>query len=290
MAVTFTTTNGSTTVTVSDNDSGAKVGDYVVFENVSGLSGANLPTLLEERAQYVTKLNGTASYNIELSAAADGNNTAAGQADALYYLESGSANAVIGPGWGAGTWGRGTWGSGAATPVSLPERLLFLEQFNNDMIWNIQDGEIYYWEYDDFFTNRSVALSSLTGARAVPQQVGKTMFTSSGHLLALACTEYYRDTTAGITISSITNVGTTATITTASPHGLEVLDWVEFSGQTPVVYQGEYQIRVKAKDTHGMQSDWSDPLTISMPKSRFVDIFHNIIKLFYRYSILDIQL
>jgi hypothetical protein len=54
--------------------------------------------------------------------------------------------------------------------------------------------------------------------------------------------------------------------------------------------QGEYQIRVKAKDTHGMQSDWSDPLTISMPKSRFVDIFHNIFSLFDLYSILSIQI
>lgn len=33
--------------------------------------------------------------------------------------------------------------------------------------------------------------------------------------------------------------------------------------------QGDYQIRVKAKDIHGMQSEWSDPLPISMPKSKY---------------------
>ena len=36
--------------------------------------------------------------------------------------------------------------------------------------------------------------------------------------------------------------------------------------------QGDYQIRVKAKDEHGAQSVWSDPLPISVPKSKAIDI------------------
>lgn len=32
--------------------------------------------------------------------------------------------------------------------------------------------------------------------------------------------------------------------------------------------QGTYQIRVKAKDIHGAESDWSDPLVVSMPKNK----------------------
>ena len=32
--------------------------------------------------------------------------------------------------------------------------------------------------------------------------------------------------------------------------------------------QGEYQIRVKARDIYGFESEWSDPLTVSMPKSK----------------------
>jgi len=38
-------------------------------------------------------------------------------------------------------------------------------------------------------------------------------------------------------------------------------DWTE---------QGSYEIKVKAKDDHGVQSEWSDLLPISMPKARFV--------------------
>ena len=34
--------------------------------------------------------------------------------------------------------------------------------------------------------------------------------------------------------------------------------------------QGIYTIKVKAKDIHGSESDWSDPLPITMPKSKLV--------------------
>ena len=31
--------------------------------------------------------------------------------------------------------------------------------------------------------------------------------------------------------------------------------------------KGDYEIRVKAKDDHGVMGEWSEPLPISMPKS-----------------------
>ena len=34
--------------------------------------------------------------------------------------------------------------------------------------------------------------------------------------------------------------------------------------------QGSYEIKVKARDEHGLESEWSDPLAVSMPKSRGV--------------------
>jgi len=35
---------------------------------------------------------------------------------------------------------------------------------------------------------------------------------------------------------------------------------------------GNYMIRVKAKDVHGTESEWSDPLSISMPKNEIISI------------------
>ena len=42
--------------------------------------------------------------------------------------------------------------------------------------------------------------------------------------------------------------------------------------------QGNYEIRVKAKDENGVQSEWSDPLPIIMPKNRAI----NFNSLFFR--------
>ena len=55
----------------------------------------------------------------------------------------------------------------------------------------------------------------------------------------------------------------------------EFSEWIgpKNSGQTASAShtwteQDDYQIRVKAKDEHGVQSEWSDPLPISMPKNK----------------------
>jgi Peptidase family C25/PKD domain len=50
--------------------------------------------------------------------------------------------------------------------------------------------------------------------------------------------------------------------------------------------KGDYEIRVKAKDDHGVQGEWSDPLPISMPKNKllvntpFVDFLERFPQLF----------
>lgn len=50
--------------------------------------------------------------------------------------------------------------------------------------------------------------------------------------------------TAGETISTISHVTTTATLTTATDHGLETGDFVTVSGATPSAYNGTFQITV----------------------------------------------
>jgi hypothetical protein len=50
--------------------------------------------------------------------------------------------------------------------------------------------------------------------------------------------------TAGQTISTITHVSTTATLTTATDHGLVTGDFITVSGATPAAYNGTFQITV----------------------------------------------
>jgi hypothetical protein len=51
--------------------------------------------------------------------------------------------------------------------------------------------------------------------------------------------------------------------------------------------EGTYEIRVKARDQYGAESEWSDPLVISMPKNKNMDIFNPwILRLIQRFPIL----
>ena len=43
--------------------------------------------------------------------------------------------------------------------------------------------------------------------------------------------------------------------------------------------KGSYEIKVKAKDINGLVSDWSDPLEVSMPKSKSYS--NNMLQLFF---------
>jgi hypothetical protein len=266
----FDTTDTSTTVTVTLTGHGANEGDYVTFAGAAAVGGVPDTELNTEHQIF----NVTATtFDITVTTAATSTANGGGTSiTATFQIHIGYGGNTYGYGWGTGVWSRLTWGSASTNPILLPPRIIFQDQFNNDLIWNIQDGDIYYWDYDSAFSNISVGLNTLSGSRAVPEQVGKSMFASSGHLLALSCTEYGRATTAGAVISSITNSGTTATITTATSHGLDPLDWVEFSGQTPRAYQGEYQVVTTPTSTTFTVVLLEDPGGSASVEGTYVDI------------------
>ena len=239
-------TEGQVLVTLAGN--GATTGDYVTFSGAATTRGITAAQLNLEFEVTVIDAN---TFTIETAGTATSAGTGGGTGiTAAFQINIGVDTSVGGYGWGAGTWARGTWGSGTTTPVVTNLRLIFMDNFNNDLIFNLNDGGvIYYWDYSAGYSVRAVTLSSLTGAIAVPGAVEKTLFSPSGHLLALGASAYSETSTAGATINSITSSSTTATVTTATPHGLATNDWVYLSGQTTVMYSGTYQITVTATTT-----------------------------------------
>ena len=232
-------TEGQVLVTIVGH--GATTGDFVTFSGAvttNGITAAQLNLNFE-----VTVLTAD-TFTIQTAGTATSAGTGGGTGiTAAFEINIGADSSVAGYGWGAGTWGRGGWGSGATVPAIVDVRLIFMDNFNNDLIFNLNnEGQIFFWEYDAAFSNRAVLLSSLAGSIAVPQKTEKTLFSPSGHLLCLGASEFSQVSTAGATISSITSVGTTATVTTGSAHGLAVRDYVFLSGQTPTAYSGTYQI------------------------------------------------
>jgi hypothetical protein len=185
----FATTNASTTVTATITGHGAITGDYVTFSGATTVGGVPAGELNAEHEITVVNSN---TFTFTVSTAATSTVAAGGGTGitAAFQINVGYATATAGYGWGTSTWSRGTWGSGSTIPFYFIPRLQFQDKFNNDLVFNIRDENIYYWVYNTGFSNRAVLLSSLSGAVAVPKEVGKIMFAPSGHLLALACTNY----------------------------------------------------------------------------------------------------
>jgi hypothetical protein len=139
----------------------------------------------------VTVLNST-TFTITVTTAATSTASSQGGTNISIacQISPGLVSSALGYGWGAGAWSRGAWGSGSTIPVFFPARLIFQDKFNNDLVFNIQYDNIYYWAYAPAFNTRAVLLSAIPGAVAVPQQVTKVLFSPQGFLLALGCTNY----------------------------------------------------------------------------------------------------
>ena len=239
-------TEGQVLVTITGH--GAETGDFVTFSGSVAVGGI---TAVQLDKEFEVTVLGDNTFTIQTAGTATSAATGGGtNIVAAFQINIGADASVAGYGWGAGTWSRGTWGGSSVTPAIVNVRLVFMDNFNNDLIFNLNDeGAIYYWTYENTFSNRAVLLSSLTGAIAVPAGTEKTLFAPSGHLLALGASAYSETSTAGITIAGLVSVGTTATATTATAHGLATNDWVYLYGQTPTAYSGTYQITVASTTT-----------------------------------------
>jgi len=186
----FQTDGSTTTVTVNITGHGAVDGDYVTFSGATGPVGG-VPAS-ELNAEHVITYVDANTFTITVTTASTSVVAAGGGTaiSAAFQWNIGYGVATLGYGWGTGTWGRGTWGSGSTLPIYLQPRTIFQDNFNNDLIFNVKDSFIYYWVYNNSFSNRAVKLSSIAGAVAVPQQVNLILFAPTGHLFAMGCTEY----------------------------------------------------------------------------------------------------
>ena len=116
--VTFSATNGSTTITVTDPAHGANEKDFVTFSGASSLGGLITATILNAEFQ-ITKLVSSNAYEITSSVAANSSDTGNGGSSVVgaYQLNVGLDNTVGGTGFGAGQWS-GTTSGALATQLA----------------------------------------------------------------------------------------------------------------------------------------------------------------------------
>jgi hypothetical protein len=185
------TTITSKVVTIIVAAHGLTTGDYVTISGATGPTIGGIP-IAEINAEHVVTVLNSTTFTITVTTAATSTASSQGGTNISIacQISPGLVSSALGYGWGAGAWSRGAWGSGSTVPVFFPARLIFQDKFNNDLVFNIQYDNIYYWAYAPAFNTRAVLLSSIPGAVAVPQQVTKVLFSPQGFLLALGCTNY----------------------------------------------------------------------------------------------------
>lgn len=162
----FASTNGSSTITVTDTSNGAVAGDYVTYSGATGF--ATIPAGDFNQEHQIASIVDVNTYTIVVDSTANATTTGGGAAvSAAYQINIGLDTTVMGLGWGAGPWGRGAWGSDATAGTSLTLRLWSNDTFGEDLIANVRGGGIYYWDATSP-TDRMVALEDKAGASDAP--------------------------------------------------------------------------------------------------------------------------
>ena len=202
----FAATDGSSTIVVTSSSHGAATGDFVTFSDAASLGGNITANVLNQNYK-ITRIDSN-SYSISAKDV-DGNTVTANSSDSgnggtstvqTFEITAGNGTVEYGYGWGTSTWGRLTWGSGSLQPVIFPLTVWFFDNFNNDLIMNVNTdgkGAIYYWargsvvDPTNVIATRAVLLSSRSNASDVPDEVGQIMMSQvDRHLLAFGSTPF----------------------------------------------------------------------------------------------------
>tara|TARA_R100001460_G_scaffold441_2_gene2083 strand:- start:396 stop:2516 length:2121 start_codon:yes stop_codon:yes gene_type:complete len=170
------TTDGSTTITITDAAHGAKVGEFVVITGATATGGIPADTL-NRKAGYQIISKTTNTYTITSPTAATSTVSAGGgNAVAFGYLigiDDGLGTQSSDPalGWGVGGWNVGTWGTPrnpADSDINLSNSSWNLNLWGEDLLATVRGGACYYWDTSGTVNNRAVLVSSLSGAKFVP--------------------------------------------------------------------------------------------------------------------------
>jgi len=190
--VTFSATNGSSTVTVTDASHGAAQNDFVTFSDAVSLGGTITAAVLNQEYQiaaistanaYTVTAKDTSGDTVTANASDSGNGGSA--VVGAYQITAGLNTYVSASGWGADPWGDDSWGSGSALGVAGQLRLYSQDNFGEDLIFNVRNGGIYYWDQSSGLDVRGVNITSLGGASNCPTVAAQVLVSDNDqHIIA----------------------------------------------------------------------------------------------------------
>jgi len=204
---------GCTTIVVSNTAHGAEVNAFVTFSGASDLysSGGNISAevlnqeyqivgivddnsyLIEAREENNLPIITTTSGYTPTLVFSNANDTGNGGSSGVgaYQINTGLDNAFFGNGWGVSFWGRGTWGSGSSVGgVEENLRLWTHDNFGEDLIINVRDSSIYYWDRSASSSSfeRAVNITDFIGSNKAPTVAKKVLVSDvDRHVIAFGC-------------------------------------------------------------------------------------------------------
>ncbi len=196
------------TLIVADVNHGALENDFVTFSGAATLGGNITANILNQEYQITAIINDN-SYQVEartvsaissittttglnptyVFASSSDSGNGGGSIVGAYQINTGLDTTIVGNGWGAGTWGRAGWGkSTTLTASGQTLRIWSHDNFGEDLIINVRDGDIFYWDRTNGLETRAVELASLAGANTVPI-IAKQVLVSDRdrHVIAFGC-------------------------------------------------------------------------------------------------------
>ena len=188
----FAASNGSSTITATDNGHGAVEDDFVTIAGAATLGGLITAEVLNQEYQITSVTTNTYTFTAKDTSgttvtanASDSGNGGSG-VDGVYQVNVGLDVYVAASGWGANPWGQGTFGSTTALSNTNQLRLWTHDNFGENLIINQRNAGIFRWVENDGTETRAVELSSVSGANQVPT-VGMQVITSEKdrHLIVL---------------------------------------------------------------------------------------------------------
>jgi len=116
-------------------------------------------------------------YTITLLTAATSSTTGGGTVTAKYQINVGLDTQIGGNGWGAGPWSGGTWGTPRVLSAGNTLRLWGVDNFGEDLLFNVRNGGVYYWDKTTGFTVRALTLSDYLTGIGTPDATTPTIAT-----------------------------------------------------------------------------------------------------------------
>lgn len=204
--VTFSASNGSSTITITDTAHGAVTNDFVTFSGAASLGGLITAGVLNQEYQillvtdantYTITAKDTSGNTVTANASDSGNGGSS--TVGTYQINVGLDTYVTSTGWGIGTWGNGAYGSANAISSVNQLRLWTHDNFGENLIINPRGAGIYRWVENNGVTVEAKELATVSGANQVPT-VGLQVITSETdrHLVVLGCDPVSGSTRTGV--------------------------------------------------------------------------------------------